>query len=342
MPATSGAGCRFAITLCRSMGGGTEIAMLKKALGKGLNALLPAAAAGEGEQTAVSSIDINKIEPNTEQPRRHFDDDSLQQLSESIKSVGIVQPIVVTDEGDYFKIVAGERRWRAARLAGLASVPAIVRSMTREQSLEVALIENLQRQDLNPVEEALGYSRLMSEYGYTQERLSQAIGKSRPAVANSLRLLKLPERVQGLIRQGRLSAGHARAILSVERDSRRELLADEIMSKDLSVRQTELLVGNDEQLGAIFAAGGDSDDSDGDGSQPAGGEAGGGERKGPQGAAGERAAVLGKIEDLLKTRFDTNVRLSLKGKGKAGRIVFEYYGEDDLQRLLDKFGLPDI
>jgi ParB family chromosome partitioning protein len=324
---------RVGLTICRP-GGRTEFAaMQKKALGKGLNALLPEP--DESGQSIVSNIDINKIEPNIDQPRKHFDDGALQLLADSIKSVGIVQPIVVTDEGDYYRIVAGERRWRAARIAGLAAVPAIIRSMSKEQSLEVALIENLQRQDLNPVEEALGYSRLMEEFGYTQERLSLSIGKSRPAVANAIRLLRLPERILALVRQNKLTAGHARAILSIEQDCHKELLADEIISKDMSVRQTELLVGNDEQLGAVLAASG----AGAPGSTSAADESKGGGKAQPP---SEKTTVIRKIEDSLKTRFDTNVRLSSKGPGKAGRIVFEFYGEDDLQRLLDKFGLPDL
>ncbi|MDR3120217.1 MAG: ParB/RepB/Spo0J family partition protein [Clostridiales bacterium] len=393
---------------------------MKKGLGKGLNALLPSIAGNGEQQAAVVDLEIGKIEPNTEQPRKHFDEEALRQLADSIAAVGVVQPIIVTDEGSYYRIVAGERRWRASRLAGRKTVPAIIRSFSKEQSMEVALIENLQRQDLNPIEEALGYERLMSDFGYTQEKLAQAVGRSRPAIANAVRLLRLPERLRDLTARGKLSPGHARALLSVEDRAQRDALADEIIERELSVRQTELLVSGEGDLrheiaaagtrgaaaggGSTAGAGGVARVGTGaaaDGAARGGGSTGGAARgaagsegaargaagsegaaraggavgpadgalgygsgaygsgarafgaAGPEGAEGRgavvggagspaHAAVLKQLEDTLRSHFNTNVALTSAARGKGGRIVIEYYGEEELQRILEQFGIPPL
>jgi ParB family chromosome partitioning protein len=315
-----------------------EVAMAKKGLGKGLDALLPPVG-GSGEQQ-VTEIDIGKIEPNASQPRKSFDEEGIAQLADSIRSVGIVAPIIVTDEGPFYRIVAGERRWRAARLAGLPRVPCIVRSLDGKQRLEVARIENLQRQDLNPVEEARGYERLMAEHGYTQDALSKAIGKSRPVIANAVRLLKLPPRVLGMLERGELSSGHARAILSVSGDGEREALADWVVLGQRTVRDAEAAVGADGKLslpaaGPPPAPGGGPSSPPGQPPPPRGARPA---RGGAPAGFGDWSLTLGSIEESLQRQFDT--RVSLKPKGKSGRIVFEYYGAEDLQRLLEKFGLP--
>jgi len=358
---------------------------VKKALGKGLNALLPATP--QNDESIVVELDIGKIEPNPEQPRKNFDAEAMRQLAESIASVGVVQPIIVTDEGDYYKIIAGERRWRAARKAGLTTIPAIVRHYSKVRGVEIALIENLQRQDLNPIEEANGYERLISEYGYTQEKIAQTVGKSRPAIANSIRLLKLSGHIKELISGGAISAGHARSLLAVESEERRNAIADDIVARDLNVRQTEIIVGretSEPRIGKKILDGGvtsgdtrsgSSGNAGGDGRN--GGNAGGNGRNGnyadndvrggsdagadtasdtnvtsgvnavPGGGSAaslenasvfERETTLKRIEDELRSRFNTRVSLSDSG-GKTGRIIIEYYSDDDLQRLLEQFGL---
>lgn len=217
---------------------------MKKGLGKGLEALfeqntpdLP-----QNEQSQLM-LRVSQIEPDKDQPRKDFDEKALSELSESIKIHGVITPIVVTRLGDdRYKIIAGERRWRAARLAGITELPAVVKEYSNEQSAQVSLVENLQRQDLNPLEEAAGFKKLMDEYGYTQEQVAKLVSKSRSAVANSMRLLSLPEGVKDFIKTGELSAGHARALLTLTDDSQILLLADRVIASELSVRQTEELV----------------------------------------------------------------------------------------------------
>lgn len=213
--------------------------MIKKGLGKGLEALI---ATESNEVNGIKEIKINDIEPSAEQPRKLFDDEKLMQLSESIKQHGVVQPLIVKKEGDTYKIVAGERRWRAARLAGLAAVPAVVKELTDRQVMEIALIENLQREDLNPIEEAEAYEKLMNEYNLTQEEISKTVGKSRPAIANSIRLLSLNDKIRSYVVSGELSSGHARTLLSIEDVKGQLKAAEEIINKGLNVRDTEKLV----------------------------------------------------------------------------------------------------
>jgi len=216
--------------------------MSKRALGKGLGALISEAKTSSDEKEGVLELGINEIEPNSNQPRKSFDEKALIQLSESIKEHGIIQPIIVKKEGDIYRIVAGERRWRAARLLGLKKIPAIVRDFSNKQVMEIALIENIQREDLNPIEEAEAYERLIVEHNMTQEQISNSIGKSRPAIANSLRLLTLSDNIKKFLISGQITSGHARALLSLEDKKKQESICNEIIEKNLSVRETEKLV----------------------------------------------------------------------------------------------------
>lgn len=217
------------------------MASKKGGLGRGLD-LLFADNGAEGEQSVVM-LPIGEVEPNREQPRKEFDQETLLQLADSIREHGVLQPILVRPlPGGSYQIIAGERRWRASRIAGLGEIPVMVKELTDGEAMELALIENLQREDLNPVEEALGYQKLMEQFGNTQEEVARRVGKSRPAVANTLRLLQLPEQVLGYVKNGELSAGHARALLSVEGDRETVDLARELIRTGATVRQAEKLV----------------------------------------------------------------------------------------------------
>lgn len=228
----------------------------RMALGRGLAALIPAAdsspptqsAASKPEGSGLRTVEIETVHPCGKQPRKHFDDARLSELAESIRSQGIIQPLVVRQrpEGGY-ELIAGERRWRAAQRAGLHQVPVVVREAAEAEAFEMALVENLQREDLNPIEEAEGYQRLVTERGYTQESVAARVGKERSTVANSLRLLKLPTAVRGMVSDGRLSMGHARALLGLDSDASIEKLARQSISRSLSVRQVELLVKRDRE-----------------------------------------------------------------------------------------------
>lgn len=217
---------------------------MKKGLGKGLEALFeqntPDSVKQQGQQHVLR---ISQIEPDKQQPRKDFDEKALDQLTESIKTHGVITPIVVTKlKDDRYKIIAGERRWRAARRAGLTDMPVVIKEYSDEQSAQISLVENLQRQDLNPLEEANGYKKLMDQYGYTQEQVANLVSKSRSAVANALRLLALPEGVLDFIKTAELSAGHARALLALDDKGLVLMIADKIIADELSVRQTEQLV----------------------------------------------------------------------------------------------------
>jgi ParB family chromosome partitioning protein len=229
----------------------------RQALGRGLAALIPAAATSDPEERAqiksgssLRTVDIENIHPSGRQPRKRFDDARLSELAESIRSQGIIQPLVVrVRPAGGFELVAGERRWRAAQRAGLHQVPVIIREVAEAQAFEMALVENLQREDLNPIEEAEGYQHLVAEFGYTQESLAARVGKERSTVANALRLLKLPPSVRAMVVEGRLSMGHARALLGVEDDAVIERLARQTASRGLSVRQVEALVRREREDG---------------------------------------------------------------------------------------------
>ena len=218
------------------------MAKAKGGLGKGFGALLEDNTY-EIEQKSAEEIRISDIEPDKNQPRREFDQEALQELAESIKQHGVISPIVVTKiEGDRYRIIAGERRWRASKLAGLETMPVVVKEYSPEQLAEISLVENLQREDLNPLEEAFGYKNLMESYNLTQEQVSQKVSKSRSAVTNALRLLNLPEQVLDYVRTGELSAGHARTLLSLDNADKITEVANKVISEELSVRQTEELV----------------------------------------------------------------------------------------------------
>lgn len=282
----------------------------KRGLGKGLEALIPDLISLDTleeniDENTVQMIDINKIHPNPNQPRKSFDKDSIEELSISIKVHGIIQPIIVAEERGGYIIIAGERRWRAARNIDLKKVPCIVKHYTGKQLLEVALIENLQRKDLNAIEEADAYKYLINQYKVTQEQISQALGKSRSYIANILRLLKLDKRVIDYIIEGEISPGHGRAIISVEPPDNQYKLAQKIISEGLSVRQVEGLV---KELTSI-----EKEDH----------------RKNKY---DKRDVFIIKMEETLKSLFGTKVSI-VKG-AKKGKIEIEYYGEDDLERIL--------
>lgn len=278
--------------------------MSKKGLGKGLGALI--STANEEPQTSgVLELKINEIEPNVGQPRKKFDDEKLMQLSESIKEHGIVQPIIVRKEDNTYKIVAGERRWRAARLAGLTTVPVIVKELSNRQVMEMALIENIQREDLNPIEEAEAYERLLNEYNMTQEELSKSIGKNRSTIANIIRLLALGDKVKEYLINGEISSGHARALLALEDKEIQEKVCKEVIEKSLSVRETESLV------------------------------------KRIQKGDGKAQKVKNEDENIQKIEYDLEkilgTKVKLFNKNKKGKIMIEYYSNDELERILELF-----
>ena len=272
--------------------------------GRGLGALIDDFSASESTQT-VTSLPLQKVEPNPNQPRHRFDEEELQALADSISEHGILQPLAVRKmEGGFYQIIAGERRWRAARLAGLQEVPVVVVEADDKTVMELALIENLQRQDLNPMEEAEGYRVLTEEYGLTQEEAAARVGKSRPAVANALRLLALPDEVRELVEKGELSAGHARAILSLPTKAKQKTAAQRILALRLSVRQAEAMC---KRLAA--------------------------EEKKPEPPKHTDVDYVAECEKALSRRLDRKVRI-VNGKRK-GRFELEFYGEDDLQRLYE-------
>ena len=276
----------------------------QRGLGRGLGALIDDFSAPETQQE-VTRLPLQKVEPNPNQPRRRFDEEELQSLADSIAEHGILQPLAVRAmEGGFYQIIAGERRWRAARLAGLKEVPVVVVEADGRTVMELALIENLQRQDLNPMEEAEGYRVLTEEYGLTQEQAAARVGKSRPAVANALRLLALPEDVRSLVEKGELSAGHARAVLSLPTPARQRAAAQKILTLRLSVRQAEAMC---KRLAA--------------------------EEKKPEPAKRPAVNYIAECEKALTRRLDRKVRI-VSGKRK-GRFELEFYGEEDLQRLYE-------
>lgn len=273
---------------------------MKKGLGKGLDALLGDYA--EAPQEGVRELDVHSIDTNAGQPRKAFDEEKLQELAGSIARHGMVQPIIVRQKGSRYVIVAGERRFRAARMAGLATVPVIVKELEEAQVMEVALIENLQREDLNPIEEAAAIRFLMQQHDLTQEEVSKRLSKSRPVIANSLRLLSLPEPVQEHLRQGRLQAGHARALAGLQDAAAQTALADKIISEGLSVRAAEALTRDQ-----------------------------GAPR--PKKAAPRVDSDLAAAEASLRERLGTKV--SIQGTGKRGKIVIEYFNAETLQVIYD-------
>jgi ParB family chromosome partitioning protein len=287
--------------------------MAKKfGLGKGLGALIPEDEAAEGQKAeemaakAANLISINLIKPNKGQPRKAFDEEKIIQLSESIKEHGIIQPILLKKDGDTYRIIAGERRWRAAKAAGLKEVPAITMDIGEKEVLEVSLIENIQRQDLNPIEEAWAFKKLIDDFSFTQEELGRRIGKSRTALANTMRLLNLDSRVQDYLIDGVISEGHGRAILAVEDKDLQYKLAQKVIDEGLTVREIEKLISD-------LAKGM------------------GGEKPKPEKKAAD--PYISDLKNRLEERFDTKVFIS--NKNNKGKIEIEYYSNDDLQRILD-------
>ena len=287
---------------------------VQRGLGRGLGALLGDDVVAEAQEEAqaqaarsgepvdeVRMLPIGQIDPNRDQPRRSFDEEALKELAASIRAVGVLQPIIVAPDGERYTIIAGERRYRASRLAELTEIPAIVRDWDSQKRLEAALVENLQRDDLNPIEEAMGVRRLMDETGLTQEKAAERLGKSRPAVANLLRLLTLPDSVKQMLVEGKLSAGHARALVTV--DPRRQVqLANLTVQQGWSVRQLERICA-----------------------QPV-------KEETPK-ARKPRDAQIGELETMARELFGTRVRLD--GNTESGKITLFYYNSDDLQRIWD-------
>ncbi len=280
-----------------------------RGLGRGLEALIvdteiPAVEPATGPTTdGVAYIDINDIKPNRNQPRKRFDADRLQELADSISEHGVIQPLIVRLADNGYELVAGERRWRAARLAGLKSVPCLLRELTEEENALVAIIENMQREDLNPVEEAEGLNRMIDNFGLTQEQVSKSVGKSRPYITNSLRLLKLPAEIKEMLSQGSLTAGHGRALLSVSQEKEQLTIAHKIVAEGLSVRLVEAMVQKKQGT------------------------------KAPAHKHAERDANMLQLERELKEKLGTKVKINMSGK--KGKIEIEYYSREELERLIE-------
>lgn len=291
----------------------------KKGLGKGLDSLIPdnkSMKSVTSEKTVESKEDaaaksgvqvmkINEVEPNRDQPRKNFDEDALLELSDSIKQFGVLQPLLVRKRKDYYEIIAGERRWRAAKLAGVKEVPVIEKEYTDQEILEIGLIENIQRENLNPIEEAIAYKRLLEEFNLKQDEVAERVSKSRTAVTNSMRLLKLSDKVQQMIIDDMISTGHARALLAIDDPELQYTLANKIFDEKLSVRETEKLVK---------------------------------EIKNPKKPKEKKPVansfIYQDLEEKMKSVFGTKVSIAAKGKGK-GKIEIEYYSDDELEHLFD-------
>lgn len=293
------------------------MAVKKNGLGKGLDSLItdkvnkPQAAgtAKKESESDATMMDINKVEPNREQPRKKFDEDALLELSESIKQFGILQPLLVQKRDNYYEIIAGERRWRAAKLAKLKEVPVIVKQLTEQEIMEISLIENIQREDLNPIEEALAYKRLLSEFNLKQDEVAERVSKSRTAVTNSMRLLKLDDRVQQMVIDEMLTTGHARAILGIEDADKQYEVAQKIFDEKLSVRDTEKLVKNLQNEK-------DSPKQDKQKINP------------------KLEAIYKDLEEQMKVILGTKVAINPKDD-KRGKLEIEYYSQDELDRIID-------
>lgn len=294
------------------------MAVRKSGLGKGLDSLIPnyysekTNSHGEAEDSEkkdeILSVKISKVEPNREQPRKQFDEDSLLELAESIKQYGVLQPLLVLQKDDYYEIVAGERRWRAAKLAGIKEIPVVIREYSQQQILEISLIENIQREDLNPIEEAMAYKKLLEDFHLKQDEIADRVAKSRTAVTNSLRLLKLEEKVQQMLIDEMLTTGHARALLAVADPEEQVDLANQIFDKKLSVRETEKLIKN------ILSP----------------------EKKDEGKETSAEDAIYEKLEDKMKGIIGTKVTINRK-KNHKGKIEIEYYSQEELERIIEMF-----
>lgn len=297
--------------------------MAARGLGKGLDALIPESLGSVSSQKAEPKarqekteklegetiVNITKVEPNREQPRKNFDEDALEELAESIKQFGLLQPILVQDRKSYYEIIAGERRWRAAKKAGLKEVPVIIKNLTDQEIVEISLIENIQREDLNPIEEAQAYKRLLTEFNLKQDEVADRVSKSRTAVTNSMRLLKLCDEVQQMIINGMISTGHARALIGIEDPEEQYNIAQRIFDEKLSVRDVEKLVKN---IGKPSTT----------------------KLRKPNETDKSLEIIYQDIEDRLKEKLSTKVSISGKGNG-AGKIEIEFYNHDDLDKLVD-------
>lgn len=289
---------------------------LGKGLGRGLDSMIPdkvgekavAQTPEEGKQEVF--VNISKVEPNREQPRKNFDEDALLELSESIKQFGILQPLLVQDKGDYYEIIAGERRWRAAKLAGLKEVPIIIKNLTDQEIVEISLIENIQRENLNPIEEAMAYKRLLNEFHLKQDEVAERVSKSRTAVTNSMRLLKLDERVQQMVVDDMITTGHARALLGIANEDKQYTLAQQIFDEKLSVRETEKLVKKIQNQKEEVQKRPVDDDT--------------------------MSIIFQDLEQKLKNIMGTKVSINQKGNNK-GKIEIEYYNKEELDRLIELF-----
>ncbi len=295
----------------------------KGGLGKGIDSLIPNKVSVKATPEMVGGntnpnekavegifVNINKVEPNREQPRKNFDEDALVELSESIKQFGVLQPLLVQDKKGYYEIVAGERRWRAAKIAGLKEVPVIIKDLTEQEKAEISLIENIQREDLNPIEEAVAYKKLLTEFNLKQDELAERVSKSRTAITNSMRLLKLNDRVQEMVIAGRLTTGHARALLGIEDAERQIEVAEEVADNKLNVRDTEKLVKKVQQEKEY-----PSEKTD--------------EKKDPK-----LEAIYRDLEERMKVILGTKVAINQKDD-KKGKIEIEYYSMEELDRIID-------
>lgn len=297
------------------------MAVKRNGLGKGLDSLIPNKAVKPAtdenknvkkEENTVKTpengeimVKINEVEPNRDQPRKDFDEDALMELADSIKQFGILQPLIVQKKKNYYEIIAGERRWRAAKLAGLKEVPIIVKNYTNQEIVEISLIENIQRENLNPIEEAMAFKRLLEEFNLKQDEVAERVSKSRTAVTNSMRLLKLSERVQQMIVDDMISTGHARALLAIDDEEQQYMLANKIFDEKLSVRETEKLV-----------------------------KALKNPKKEVKKEKQEHTFVYTNLEEQMKNIIGTKVSVSPKANGK-GKIEIEYYSEEELERIYD-------
>lgn len=286
-----------------------------RGLGKGLDSLIPSSTPAsskvgkpeEKPEKPDTYVDINLVEPNREQPRKYFDEDALQELSDSIKQYGLIQPILVQDRKTYYEIIAGERRWRASKMAGLKKVPVIIRNLTEQEIVEISLIENIQREDLNPIEEAQAYKRLLEEFHLKQDELAEKVSKSRTAVTNSLRLLKLCDGVQQMIISNMLSTGHARAIITVEDPEEQYALAQKIFDEKMSVRDVEKYIKGMHK--------------------PA---------KAKKKKNESLEAIYASTEEKLKNALGTKVQIVSHETEGSGKIDIEFYSHDDFERIVEK------
>lgn len=295
------------------------MAVKSKGLGRGLDTLIPEKKSIKSSQKSETSksaekqepqngelmMKINKVEPNRDQPRKNFEEDALLELADSIKQMGVLQPLLVRKRNDYYEIIAGERRWRAAKIAGLKEVPVIIKDYTEQEIVEIGLIENIQRENLNPIEEAMAYKKLLEEFHLKQDEVAERVSKSRTAVTNSMRLLKLNEKVQQMIIDDMITTGHARALLAIDDQEQQYILANKIFDEKLSVRETEKLIKDIKNP-----------------------------KKPKIKKPVENAFLYDDLANKMKEVMGTKVNISTKGNGK-GKIEIEYYSDKELERMFD-------